>query len=577
MNDEFDRLESTVAGLARTVAALEARLEALERGARPASVRTPDPAGVLPAVAGGEGGLASALTVTGRTVLGLGGAFLLRAVTDEGLISRELGVALGLLYSLVWIGLAARPAATTRRLSASFFALTGALVAFPLLWETTARFRLLGPWAAAAGIAAVAGLGLLIADRRGLRGAAWIFTGASVGAAWALAVSTRALIPFTGFTIALGLGTLWVSYRRDWRLLRWPAAVASDLMVLLAVFLLTGPAAARRAYPDLGPASVELVAVALLAVYLGSIGLRTLARRREVAPFEVVQAVAALVLGFGGSVRIVRASGEGAGVLGGVALAAAAAAYALAFAFVERRSETRRNFYFYGWLGLLFALAGCALVAGGPVLTALWGGLGVISALAAALLRRHTLRAHGAVYLAAAAAQGGLFSAAGTAFGASGRNAWPPFGLSAALAAGAAAIAWAICASDRRAPALPWPRLLPRLVLGALVLLAAAALGVRLGRTILPAPAPHVMAAIRSVVLTGCAVALVVAGRRTRLRELAWLVYPVIALGGIKLVVEDLPRGRPVTLFVGLAAYGIALMLASRTFRGRAPRAPEES
>jgi hypothetical protein len=40
----------------------------------------------------------------------------------------------------------------------------------------------------------------------------------------------------------------------------------------------------------------------------------------------------------------------------------------------------------------------------------------------------------------------------------------------------------------------------------------------------------------------------------------------LVALG-LKLVASDLPSGRPVTLFLALAAYGIALIAAPRALR----------
>jgi hypothetical protein len=55
----------------------------------------------------------------------------------------------------------------------------------------------------------------------------------------------------------------------------------------------------------------------------------------------------------------------------------------------------------------------------------------------------------------------------------------------------------------------------------------------------------------------------------------------VLAAGGLKLLVEDLPRSRPATLFIALALYGGALIvaprLASRSTSVRATLALKES
>ncbi len=86
-----------------------------------------------------------------------------------------------------------------------------------------------------------------------------------------------------------------------------------------------------------------------------------------------------------------------------------------------------------------------------------------------------------------------------------------------------------------------------------------------------PAADPAVLAVIRTAVLALAAVALAFGVPRVRLFEMTWLVLPLIVLGGIKFLAEDLPHGRPLTLFLGLACYGTALIGASRVLRTRRP------
>jgi hypothetical protein len=66
------------------------------------------------------------------------------------------------------------------------------------------------------------------------------------------------------------------------------------------------------------------------------------------------------------------------------------------------------------------------------------------------------------------------------------------------------------------------------------------------------------------VVLAAAALVVAWLGARTRFREAAWLLYPVLIAGGLKLFIEDLPTSRPATLFLALAFYGGALILAPR-------------
>jgi hypothetical protein len=68
-------------------------------------------------------------------------------------------------------------------------------------------------------------------------------------------------------------------------------------------------------------------------------------------------------------------------------------------------------------------------------------------------------------------------------------------------------------------------------------------------------------------VLALLVIGLASAARRWALVELGWFVYPLLALGALKLLGEDLGRGRPTTLFFSLVLYGSALILAPRLLR----------
>jgi predicted tellurium resistance membrane protein TerC len=53
-------------------------------------------------------------------------------------------------------------------------------------------------------------------------------------------------------------------------------------------------------------------------------------------------------------------------------------------------------------------------------------------------------------------------------------------------------------------------------------------------------------------------------GRTPGHAEAGWLAYPLLGLIGLKMLLEDLPRGRPVTLILAFAFYGLALILVPR-------------
>jgi hypothetical protein len=59
-------------------------------------------------------------------------------------------------------------------------------------------------------------------------------------------------------------------------------------------------------------------------------------------------------------------------------------------------------------------------------------------------------------------------------------------------------------------------------------------------------------------------IALALAARRARWSELGWPVVPLLALGCVKLLIEDMRRGTPLTLTLGFALFGSALIIAPK-------------
>jgi hypothetical protein len=168
-----------------------------------------------------------------------------------------------------------------------------------------------------------------------------------------------------------------------------------------------------------------------------------------------------------------------------------------------------------------------------------------------------------------AAASSGLLSACAWSLAAPAGHPWPPLG-AAALAVLAAAAVMLLLPLPRRSRFWGPGAALPRLVL--LVVLALGLAGVALaagapglaGAPGSPDADAGVLAALRTVVLAALVLAAAAASRWPRLAEAGRLVFPLLALGALKLAVEDLPNGRPATLFAALAVYGAVLIAAPR-------------
>jgi hypothetical protein len=186
-------------------------------------------------------------------------------------------------------------------------------------------------------------------------------------------------------------------------------------------------------------------------------------------------------------------------------------------------------------------------------------------------ISRVTLALHGAVYALAAAIASGLFVASAYALAAAPGVVWPPLTAPALLALAAAAFCAALPVPRPAAFWKPYASLTKALQL---IVLVWGAAGVVL-YALLPLWAgqpgagadPGRMAAMRTAVLAAAALLLGWAARWDRFRQAGWLVYPLLLLVAVKLVVEDFPRGRPVTLFIALAVCGGAFILAPRLAR----------
>ena len=90
-----------------------------------------------------------------------------------------------------------------------------------------------------------------------------------------------------------------------------------------------------------------------------------------------------------------------------------------------------------------------------------------------------------------------------------------------------------------------------------------------LGLALVVAPdgEPGRTAAARGAVLAAAAVLLASFRRLPTLAPLARLTYPVLAVAGLKLLIDDLPHGRPSTLVATFVLYGAALIVVPRILR----------
>jgi hypothetical protein len=412
---------------------------------------------------------------------------------------------------------------------------------------------------------------LLAARRANVESVAWFGAVGGTLSALVLAVSSAAFIPYTLAVATIGVAVLWLGYLENWVLIRWPVAAAANLMVLMVTL--------RAVNPQVPPATRAAVTLQLfvLVIYLGSFVGRALFLGREVIGFEIVQSAAVMTLCFGGALWVLTTAGASALPIGLVALVLGAGAYAFEFLYLEPRQQ-RRNAAFFTTLAVAFTLAGVILVLPRQGATVVTAALALAFSEWARRARRISLAAHGVLFAMSAAALTGLAGLAWTGLTASASHAWPVPGAAAlgALVIVAACTFWPIATrpGEIDAPATRAVRL------GRLALFVCISAGVTVvvaASLLTPPPGPGadagVLASMRTLILLAFAGAIVCLPDRPGCREHGWIAYALLGAIAVKILAEDLPQGRPATLFLAFAAYGTALIAIPRLAR-RAAQTP---
>lgn len=564
-------LTAAVRDLQRRVAKLEQQLEATSAGAPvfpPASAVADDsltphlrplPAGVL--------------AVLGRALLGIAGAYLLRALVEYGSMPRIVGVAAALAYAGWWLVTSSRVAAENR-FTIGVYGITSALIVSPMLWETTVRFQVLPPHVTAAILVLFVLTGLALAWPRNLAVITWITTLAGVTTALALIIATHRLVPFTAALLTIALAVEYTACRDHWLGVRWVVALTADLSLFLMTWLVSRPQGLPEGYAAIPVLLVIAMQIALLSIYLGSMMVRTLVRGLNVRWFEIGQAIVAFLIAVIGGFQVAQRAGIAWKGMGVVCLAGGIACYAVAFAFLEHKTGRHRNFEVYSSFGLLLIGTGTFILLSGFGLALAWSLLAVAGVWVGYRSIRVTPVLHGAAYLLAAVFISGVLAyAAHTMLAPADSSNVPLTG-----AAVVAAIAGVMCYSAtvlNKNVSESWSRHIPPVLFA--TLLVSIALGFAAGASIAACPAAlgltldaPSLATLRTALVAASAIVLAWFGWRYGRPELIWLLYPIMFFGGIKLLIEDFRQGRPVTLFLSLLFYGGTLILlprGARTFR----------
>jgi hypothetical protein len=550
--DALERLTSRIDALERRIAALEHPSEApnLSLPQPPVAASAPATEKLPFTQAGGI------FSVLGKAMLGIAGAYVLRAVAETSALPKFAVAAVAILYAVLWL-IGASRVKSGEWLAATIYACTSAMILGPMLWELTLRFNVLTPSMTAGVLAGFALAATGLAWKRDLAAVLWIANITVALAALALSVATHNLPPFIATLLVMAL-IAEIAAALDHKVsMRLLAAAAGDLAIWALTFIYASPLEARTEYRLLDAAHLIAPGCLLFLLYAVSVTVRTVLQKRRISVFETGQTLIAFLLAASGLLYF--APHVGATVLALACLVLSAATYVALFVFLARSTDQRNPRVFAVWsAGLL--LVGCWLLLPPFWLAACLGVAAVAFTLLGIRLARIPLQLHGLVYLACAAFAGGLFAyvAAVLAGTLPAAPTWIFCLVSASSLACFGALGFAPQGLGLRLMRL-FPAALAACALAALAVQGLATLG-------LTGNAFH-LAFFRTLTLSVLALALAFAGSRWQRIELNWLAYATLVFVAAKLLFEDLRHGNLGFIAAAIFVFAVTLIAVPRLAR----------
>lgn len=397
MEARLRQLEVQLTELKANLSRLEAEVRALRTQPPPAQ-QVPEAASAVAAPsllapsAARRTGAAPVLALLGQSSLALGGAFLLRALSDAHTISVAVGVSLSLAFAWLWSWGTLRALSSRDRVAGHFRAATGACIAYPLLAETSVRGDLPPPIASLVLIAFT--VTLVVVARRGREvGIAWLGVGSALGVG-AVQVMTSNMLGYVVTTVVgLLLVTLLTEGSGAWAGLRWPAVLLADFLMLRL-----GNTMQRQLPVDLAHPSAAVGLAALLAVApLAWVVWRHLAKGKSAGWFGWTQVPLAAAVGLVSAGYAGSAMGLVPADFAAVSGVLSAGTYGAAL--LDGTRGEGKGGPFLTSLAVFLALLAGFLAGGGEAVGFVGGGLGILSVWLGQRTRKIPLVLQGSLYL----------------------------------------------------------------------------------------------------------------------------------------------------------------------------------
>jgi hypothetical protein len=477
-----------------------------------------------------------AFSVLGKAMLGIAGAYLLRAVAESTSLPKPAVAALAIAYAMLWLICA------TRTLAGAWFATityasTSALILAPMLWELTLSFKVLTAVESAVVLCAFVGTASALAWKRNLTSIFWIANVTAATVAFALSIATHEMTPFIAALLLMALLSEYAAFRGHGQSVRPLVEVITDLAISVQFYIYASPQNERTDYPLLGTVALLVPSLTLFLICGTSVALKTAFFEQKISAFETLQATVTFLL-LACSV-LACAPHSGAIVLGAICLLLSAVGYASVIGIFCRVPGRRNERVFGAWSVALF-LAGSVLCLPAPSAALCLAVAAIVASLLGVHLNRPLLQFHGAAYLIAAAVASGLLFYAFQAF-------WGTLPGAPAWSAYVVTVSAVFCYTARKSCLeVTFEKKLLDFVSALLAVSAMAAFLVK-GLVSLAAltvtPAAHHIAFIRTLTICATVLALAFSGSHWRRIELTRIGYAALVLAAVKLILEDLRLG----------------------------------
>ena len=382
-----------------------------------------------------------------------------------------------------------------------------------------------------------------------------------VAIALSLSIASHQLTPFIAVLLLMVLICEYGAGRALETGVRVLVALAADVAIWALIYIYSSPQSTRADYPLIGTATLLAPGLALFLILGVSLIYRTVLKKRRITVFETIQTMIAFLLA--ACSLIYFGPPASATALGIFCVVLSGASYAAAFVHFDRAAEGRNYRVFATWSAALF-LAG-SLLCLPTLLQAPWLSAAAVAAtFAGARLRRLALELHGVVFLFAAATISGLLNHIFGDLGGTHPGA-PGFGIY--LVSACTVLCYAAIKPCQEES---WRQQVLSIVFASLAIGAASALLVDglLGLVALRViPGAHHLAFIRTFTLCVAAIALAFSGPHWRRMELTRIGYATLALLAVKLVLEDLRNGHLEFIAASIFLFAITLIMVPRVAR----------